>query len=38
MAKSKFNGFGKLYKNNEIFYQGEFKNDKFEGWGATLNY
>lgn len=38
MTNSKFNGFGKMYCNDILFYWGEFKDNKFEGWGVTDNY
>ena len=26
-------GFGQLYKNNQLFYCGNWKNGVFDGWG-----
>lgn len=38
MKNSNFHGYGKLYKDEKVIYEGEFKDGLFEGWGVTEQY
>jgi hypothetical protein len=29
-------GFGKLLRNNEIVFQGEWRDGRFHGWGKLI--